>query len=65
MEEGTIWYLCSVAPLLYLLFDLLHFPPFPMYSIYRQCVTVGGWWGGVEMYCGVWTIFCRSFTLCF
>ncbi len=26
-------------------------PPFPMYS-HRQCVTVGGWWGGVEMYCG-------------
>jgi hypothetical protein len=25
-------------------------PHFPMYSLYRQCVTVGG--GGVEMYCG-------------
>ncbi len=39
MDEGTIWYLCTAAPLLYLLSDLL--PP-PMYSIYRQCVTVGG-----------------------
>jgi hypothetical protein len=42
--------LCTVAPLLYLLSDL--FPPFPMYSIYRQCVTGGGGMGGVEMYCG-------------
>ena len=50
MEEGTILYLCTVAPLLYLLSDLL--PPFPMYSIYRQCVTVGGGGGDVEMYCG-------------
>jgi hypothetical protein len=41
---------CTVAPLLYLLYDLPPPFPFPMYSIYRQCVTVGG--GGVEMYCG-------------
>ncbi len=41
--------LLSVAPLLYLLSDLLPPPPFPMYSIYRQRVTVRG--GGVEMYC--------------
>jgi hypothetical protein len=36
----------------YCAFSLTSFPlpPFPMYSIYRQCVTVGG--GGVEMYCG-------------
>jgi hypothetical protein len=41
-------YLCTVAPLLYLLSDLLpHPPPLPMYSIYRQCVTVGGGGGGV------------------
>ncbi len=46
MEEGAILYLCAVAPLLYLLSDLLPPPPpFPMYSIYRQSVTVGGWWG--------------------
>ncbi len=45
MEEGTILNLCTVAPLLYHLSDLL--PPFPMYSIYRQCVTVGGWGEGV------------------
>jgi hypothetical protein len=49
-------YLCTVAPLLYLLSDLLPLPPlppFPMYSILytdTQCVTGGG--GGVEMYCG-------------
>jgi hypothetical protein len=46
MEEGTILYLCTVAPLLYLLSDLLPPPPFPMYSIYRQCVTVGVGGGG-------------------
>ncbi len=37
--------MCTVAPLLYFLSDLLPPPPFPMYSIYRQCVTVGGGWG--------------------
>ncbi len=47
MEEGTILYLCTVAPLLYLLSDLLPPAPFPMYSIYRQCVTVGWGVGGV------------------
>jgi hypothetical protein len=47
------FYLSTVAPLLYLLSDLLPSPPFPMYSIYRQCVTgVGGGVGGGEMYCG-------------
>ncbi len=50
MDEGTIWYLCAVAPLLYLLSDLL--PPFPKYSIYRQCMTVGDGVEGVKMYCG-------------
>ncbi len=48
MEEGTILYLCTVAPLLYLLSDLLPPPPLPMYStyiLYRQCVTLGGGWG--------------------
>ncbi len=50
--RGTILYLCTVAPLLYLLSDLLPPLPFPMYSIDRQCVTVGGGGGGVEMYCG-------------
>ncbi len=35
-------YLCTVAPLLYLLSDLLPTPLFPMYSICRQCVTGGG-----------------------
>jgi hypothetical protein len=42
MEEGTTHYLCTFAPLLYLLSDLLPPPPFQctLYSIYRQCVTV-------------------------
>jgi hypothetical protein len=52
MEEGSILYLCTVAPLLYLLSDLLPPPPPPMQCtvvyIYKQCVTVGD----VEMYCG-------------
>ncbi len=65
MDEGTIWYFCIVAPLLYLLSDLL--PPLPMYRIYRQCMTCvydcGGWGGGCWNV--LWTIFCRSFTLCF
>ena len=47
-------YLCTVAPLLYLLSDLL--PPSPLpnvqYIVYRQCVPVGGGGGGVEIYCG-------------
>ncbi len=45
MDEGI--YLCTVAPLLYLLSDLLPPPPFPMYSIYRQTVCDCGWGGGV------------------
>jgi hypothetical protein len=50
MDEGTILVYCcpSTVPSLW--------PPpspFPMYSIYRQCVTVGGGgMGGVEMHCG-------------
>ncbi len=56
-------YLCTVAPLLYLLSDLLPPPPLPnvQYSICRQCVTVGG--GGC--WNALWAIFGRSFTLCF
>ncbi len=41
LDEGTILVYSIVAPLLYLLADLLPPPPFPMYSIYWQCVTVG------------------------
>ncbi len=46
-------YLCTVAPLLYLLSDLLPLPPFPMYSICRQCVWLWGegGWGDVELCC--------------
>jgi hypothetical protein len=42
---------CALLPL-YCTFSLTSspLPPFPMYSICRQCVTVGE--GGVEMYCG-------------
>ncbi len=41
-------YLCIVAPLLYLLSDLLPYTctPFPMYSICRQCLTLVD--GGVK-----------------
>ena len=44
-------YTCLLLPL-YCTFSLTSspLPPFPMYSIYRQCVTVGV--GGVKMYCG-------------
>jgi hypothetical protein len=48
-------YLCTILLPLYCTFSLTcsPLPPFPMYSIYRQCVTVGGGGvGGVEMYCG-------------
>ncbi len=52
---------CVLLPL-YCTFSLWPTPPFPMYSIYRQCVTVGGggWCWNV-----LWTIFGRIFTLCF
>jgi hypothetical protein len=44
MVEGTIWYLCTIVPLLYLLSDLLPPPPLPNVQQihYRQFVTVGG-----------------------
>ena len=51
MEEGTIVHLCNVAPLLYLLSDLLPPPPLPNVQ-YIQTVCDCGGWGGVEMYCG-------------
>ncbi len=55
MDEGTIWYLCTFAPLLYLLSDLL--PPSPLHNeqyIQTVCDCGGGWWGvlKLEMYCG-------------
>jgi hypothetical protein len=48
--HGRRNYTCVLLPL-YCTFSLTSspLPPFPMYSIYRQCVTVRG---GVEMYCG-------------
>ncbi len=50
--HGRRNYTCILLPL-YCTFSLTSspLPPFPMYGIYRQCVTVGGG-GGVEMYCG-------------
>jgi hypothetical protein len=45
MEERTILYLCTVAPLLYLLSDLL--PPPPLLNVqYIQIVCDCGWLGG-------------------
>jgi hypothetical protein len=40
-------YLCTVAPLLYILYDILPPPPLPnvQYIVYRHCVSVGGGWG--------------------
>ncbi len=54
MDEGTILVYCcpSAVPSLW---PPPPSPPFPMYRIYRQCVTVGGR-GGVEMYCGPYSI---------
>ncbi len=55
MDEGTIWYLCTVAPLLYLLSDLLPPPPLPNVQYMQYTDSVWLWWGGgrgVEMYCG-------------
>jgi hypothetical protein len=47
------YFTCVLLPL-YCTFSLTSFPlsPFPMYSIYRHSLTVGGGRGGVEMYCG-------------
>jgi hypothetical protein len=50
MEEGTILYLCTVAPLLYLLSDLLPPSPFTNVKYIQTVCDCGG--GGVEMYCG-------------
>ncbi len=65
--KKELYFTCVLLPL-YSTFSLTSFPLpyFPMYSIYRQCVTVGGGWGGVEMYCGqysagVYTLFLTRF----
>ncbi len=49
--HGRRNYTCVLLPL-YCTFSLTSFPPFQMYNIYRQCMTVGVGGGGVEMYCG-------------
>ncbi len=55
MGRNYTYVLLSVAPLLYLLSDLLPPPPFPMYRTYIQTMCDCGWRGrGVEMYCGLW-----------
>jgi hypothetical protein len=47
MDEGTILVYCGLWPL-YCTFSLTSspLPPFPMYSICRQCVIVWGGGGG-------------------
>jgi hypothetical protein len=50
MDEGTIWYLCTVAPLLYLLSDLLPPPPPSQCTVYTDSVLLWVGSGGVEMY---------------
>ncbi len=42
MEEGTVLYLCTVAPLLYLLSDLLPPPPFPNEQYTQTVCDCGG-----------------------
>jgi hypothetical protein len=64
MEEGAILYLCTVAPLLYLLSDLLLPSPLPNVQYIQTVCDCGG--GGVEMYCGpdssgVYTLFLTRF----
>jgi hypothetical protein len=46
--------LCTVAPLLYLLSDLLPPPPLPNVQYIQTVCDCGGGgeWGGVKMYCG-------------
>jgi hypothetical protein len=53
-------YLCTLAPLLYLLSSSSPLPPFPMYSICRQFVTVRG--GGL-LNCAVDHILQEFYTL--
>ncbi len=60
-------YLCTVAPLLYLLSDLLPPPP-PLSQCtvqYMGTVCDCGGGGGGGKWNVLWTVFCRSFTLCF
>ena len=56
-------YLCTVAPLLYLLSDLLPPPPLPNVQYIQTVCDCGGRVG--RCWNVLWTIFCRSFTLCF
>jgi hypothetical protein len=42
MDEGTIWYLCTAAPLLYLLSDLLPPPPLPNVQYIQTVCDCGG-----------------------
>jgi hypothetical protein len=62
-RKKELYFTCVLLPL-YCTLSVTSFPlpPFPMYSIYRQSVTVGGGRGGVEMYCMDHIL---SFTLCF
>ncbi len=46
MDEGTIWYLCTVALLLYLLSDLLPPPPLPNVQHIQTVCDCGGVVGG-------------------
>jgi hypothetical protein len=57
-------YLCTVAPLLYLLSDLPPPPPIPklkctVHFIQTMCVTGGGGWGGDG---GCWIVLCRPYS---
>ncbi len=64
LEEGTKLYLCTVAPLLYLLSDILppSLLPNVQYIQYRRCVTEGVG-GGEVLKCTVDHILQESYTL--
>jgi hypothetical protein len=51
-EKGTILYLCTGAPLLYLLSDLLPPSSLPNVQYIQTECDCGGGRGGVEMYWG-------------
>ncbi len=63
MEEDTILFLCTVAPLMYLLSDLLPPPPFPMYSVQTVCDCGGGGGDGGVLKCTVDHILQEFYTL--
>ena len=63
MDDGTICYLCSVAPLLYLLSDLLPPPPLPNVQYIQTVCDCGGGGGWGVVKCTVDHILQEFYTL--